>query len=58
MNPVNLARAIERQLSDRAMLDVMGSAARENAERHTPEKSFESFWNLHAGSFARAQEVA
>jgi glycosyltransferase involved in cell wall biosynthesis len=58
MNSANLARAIARTLADRTMLAEMKSAAVENAARHTPERSFAGFWNLHGPSFARIREVA
>ena len=58
MNPANLERVIARTLSDRTMLAEMKSAAVENASRHTPERSFAGFWNLHQEAFPRIEEVA
>lgn len=58
MNPANLARAIERAVTDRAALEQMGAAALIQAANHTPARSFEAFWRLHEGAFRRAGRPA
>ncbi len=58
MNPANLERVISRTLMNHAMLAEMKAAAVENASRHTPERAFAGFWNLHERAFTGISEVA
>lgn len=55
MNPGNLARSIEQILRDRPQHAEMGRRARAWALRHTPERSFDAFWNLHGVAPATAE---